>query len=153
MRMRQDEIVIAKLTHGPSSGYCAIVKQAIKHGAVIANITYTNGQFNTESHRTTRLTLVLLFDKISHVARRDFAEKLNIIVGMKLRHLALRRRLGALSQQSQQASIRSVWEQGPTATSVGTSRRLAHSQISPSSCRARSSLPENGTYGSGWASC
>jgi hypothetical protein len=40
--MRQDEIVIAKLTHRPSSGYRAIVKQAIEHGAVIANITYAN---------------------------------------------------------------------------------------------------------------
>ena len=41
---------------------------------------------------------MLLLDKIAHVARRDFAEKVNIIIRMKLCHLALRRGLGALKK-------------------------------------------------------
>ena len=43
-----------------------------------------------------RLTFVLLLDKISHIAWCDFAEKLDIIVGVKLCHLALRGRFRAL---------------------------------------------------------
>ncbi len=46
--------------------------------------------------REMELTLVLLLDKISHIAWRDFAKKLNVIVGVKLRHLALRGGLRAL---------------------------------------------------------
>jgi hypothetical protein len=42
------------------------------------------------------LTLVLLLDKISHIAWGDFAEKLDVIVGVELRHLTLRGGLCAL---------------------------------------------------------
>ena len=43
------------------------------------------------------LTLVLFLDKTPHVTWRDFAEKLNIIIRMKLCHFALRRGFGTLS--------------------------------------------------------
>ena len=43
------------------------------------------------------LTLVLFLDKTPHVTWRDFAEKLNIIIRMKLCHFAFRRRFGTLS--------------------------------------------------------
>ena len=39
---------------------------------------------------------MLLLDKIPHVTRRNFTEELDIVIGVKLCHLAFRGRLGAL---------------------------------------------------------
>jgi hypothetical protein len=50
----------------------------------------------SESIREKGLTLVLFLDEIPHVTWRDFTEELDIIIGVKLCHLAFRGRLGTL---------------------------------------------------------
>jgi hypothetical protein len=50
----------------------------------------------SDSTREKILTLVLFLDKIPHVTWRNFAEEFDIIIGVKLCHLAFRCRFGAL---------------------------------------------------------
>ena len=57
---------------------------------------------------------MLLLDEIPHVARRDFAEEFDIIIGMKLCHFAFRRGLGALKKRFEKYNHhRSVRSQAP----------------------------------------
>jgi hypothetical protein len=106
-----------------------------------------------EPSRENKLTLVLFLDKIPHVTWRDFAKEFNIIVRMELCHFALRRRFSALSiKQKKHRSAAVKTKKLPGEGQAGTSHCLVHLRRSPSSCRAHSSLPRNGTCESEWAS-
>ena len=65
--------------------------QGSRHQRCLYNIS-----LEVKKQAMQRLTFVLLLDKISHIAWCDFAEKLDVIVGVKLCHLALRGRFRAL---------------------------------------------------------
>ena len=51
------------------------------------------------------VTFVLFFDERVHVGRRDFPKELDVLVGVELSHLALRRGFGALVQEIHELRI------------------------------------------------
>lgn len=120
------------------------------HRHYLYNVRFKLYPQKPSNHRgRDKLTLVLFLDKIPHVTRRDFAKEFNIIIRMELCHFALRRRFSALSINK----TLKTKTPGEGCQQERAGRCIIHLQISPSSCRAHSSLPRNGTCGSEWVSC
>lgn len=90
----------SKLTHGSSCADGAILKQAIEHGTVVANVNCRPGTLSMlhNGRVLNELTLEALFGISIDIVGCDTVEEIHVFVGVKLRHFSLRGRFCTLFQ-------------------------------------------------------
>jgi hypothetical protein len=91
-----------ELTHRSTSGYRAVLEEAVEYGTIVSHIVYPSARAMTDQGE--RPTFDLLLAELVRVVRIDTVQEVDVFVRMKLGHLALRGRLGPLIKSAMGSS-------------------------------------------------